>query len=176
MHRMHIDNDNIFGLPGYAKTIIIIAGIIIGFILTRIFLFVPFLVQDDSMKPNFNKGDYVLILKILSPKVGDAVLIKSPVEQDKAIFKRLIATSGEEVEIKGKRIYINNTEFIPKDINYNDNRIFPKKFSNRDNMDRIKLKREEIFVIGDNFDHSFDSREYGPIPVKNIIGKTIYKF
>ncbi len=176
MRQMRIDQDETFGLPKYAKLIITFAGIIIGFILTRIFLFMPFIIQDDSMKPNFKKGDYVLILKLLSPKVGDALLIKSPLEQDKTIFKRLIASGGEEVEIKEKKIFINNTEFIPKDINYSDTRIFPKKFSNRDNMNRIKLKKEEIFVIGDNFDSSFDSREYGPIHKKLIIGKMIYKF
>jgi signal peptidase I len=174
---MFINDDKIYGLTKYAKLLIIFAGLIIGFILSRVFFIMPFTAQDNSMNPNINKGDYVLILKVTSPKEGDIVLVKSPIEPGRVILKRLVAIGEKNIEIKNKKIFINNMEFSPGwNLLSNDKRIFPEDFNHRDNLPQIKINKGEIFVIGDNFDYSFDSRALGPVDEKLIIGRMIYKF
>jgi len=171
------NDDRIDGLTKYAKLLLCIAGIIFGFIICRIFFFEPFMAHDNSMNPNISKGDYMLILKITSPKEGDIILVKSPVEPGRVILKRFIAAGEKSIEIKNKKIFINNMEFIPKwNLLSIDKRVFHENFNRRDSMPQIKIKKGEIFVIGDNFDYSFDSRNFGVIDEKLIIGKMIYKF
>jgi signal peptidase I len=174
---MYFEDEKKLGLSKYGKILIIFAGILIGFLISRIFFITPFVVQDDSMMPGLKKGDYLLILKITSPRPGDIILLDSPVEPDKVILKRFLAESGISLEIKNKRIYVNSNEYIPGwHIQSNDNRVFPESFDHRDNMPVLKIKPGEIFVIGDNFDYSFDSRSFGGVNKKLIIGKMIYKF
>ena len=173
---MRYGDDRIFGLPKFIKFFIAAAGIIAGFILSRLFVVMPFTVQDNSMNPVLNKGDYVLLLKIGSPKNGDIVLCKSPVEQDKVVLKRLIISGEKKIEIRNKRIYINDAEYKNIYGQIKDRRVFPEYFSNRDNMKEITMKTEEVFLLGDNIDYSMDSREFGPVNKENIIGRMIYKF
>ncbi len=175
---MYIEEDKkLFGLSIYGKLLIAFTGILVGFIISRIFLFMPFIVQDDSMKPGLGEGNYVLILKITSPKPGDIILLESPVEPDKAILKRFLAEGEKSLEIKNKRIYIDSMEYVPKwQIQLNDSREFPEYFNHRDNLPLLKIKQGEIFVLGDNLDYSFDSRSFGAINKKLIIGRMIYKF
>jgi signal peptidase I len=171
------DKNKMQGLTKYAKILIIAAGIILGFIISRLFFILPFNAQDDSMNPIIKKGDYILILKIGSPKEGDIILVKSKVEPGRVILKRLIAKGEKNIEIKDKKIFINDTEFLPKwKLLSSDSRVFPERFSRRDNMPQIKIKQGEIFVIGDNFDYSFDSRTFGAIDERLVIGRMIYKF
>ncbi|MFH0976510.1 MAG: signal peptidase I [Spirochaetota bacterium] len=171
------DDSRMQGLTKYAKVLIIAAGIILGFVISRLFFVLPFTAQDNSMNPDIKKGDYVLILKIGSSKEGDIVLVKSKVEKGRVILKRLIAKGEKIVELKDKKIYINETEFIPKwKILSDDARIFPESFSNRDNLFPVKVNKGEVFVLGDNFDYSFDSRTFGAVDERLIIGRVIYKF
>ncbi len=170
-------DDKIDGLTKYAKLILVFGGLVIGFIICRIFFFEPFIAEDDSMSPNVSKGDYVLILKITSPGEGDIILVKSPVEPGRVILKRLIATGEKNIEIKNKKIFIDNAEFLPKwNLLSADKRVFPEDYNHRDNMPQAKIKKGEIFVMGDNFDYSFDSRNFGPFDGRLIIGRKIFKF
>ncbi len=163
-------------LTNLSKIIIAIAGVLIGIIIARIFVG-SFSIADDSMQPNFTKGDLVYFLKHATPKNGDIVLITSPIEPDRVLLRRIIAKEGDSVEIKDKIIYVNGNQ-----LNFNwkiitrDKRIFPMSFSFRDNYPIIKLKRKEYFVIGDNLDSSMDSRFFGTVSDDKIIGKIIYKF
>lgn len=173
---MYIDDEKKFGASKFVRFFIGIVGVIAGLILSRLFLVMPYVVQDDSMKPGLQKGDYVLFLKIGSPASGDIVLAESPVEQDKVILKRIITSGDKSLKIKNKRIYINNTEYKNTYSTITDNRVFPEYFSNRDNMNEMIIKKDEVFLLGDNLDHSMDSREFGPVHKERIIGRMIYKF
>ncbi|MBN2040571.1 MAG: signal peptidase I [Spirochaetes bacterium] len=172
---MQFADEKTFGVPKFIKFFISIAGIIAGLILTRLFFLMPFIVQDDSMEPTLHKGDYLLILKIGSPEQGDIVLAESPVEQDKVILKRLIASGEKKIEVKNKKIFINSSLHNDYAI-ITDRRIFPGYFSKRDNMEETTIKKDEVFLLGDNLDHSMDSREIGPVKKNALIGRMIYKF
>lgn len=156
------------------KSLITLTGIALGFLLSR-FFFVTYTTSDSSMLPNIKRGERVLILKHFSPNVGDIVLLKSPTEPDRVLLKRLIAKEDDSVEIKNKLVYKNNKimKFDWK-TRSKDKRIFPVSFTNRDNLSETKIGSDEFFVLGDNLDSSFDSRDFGLVDKKNIIGKFVY--
>ena len=156
------------------KTAFLILGIILGVLISRIFI-VPVKLHNDSMEPNFSQGVKLIVSKRVSLSMGDAIVFKSPIQQNKVLFGRIAAAPLETIEIKDKNIFINNKEItLPWKIKSEDLRKFPTTFSFRDNMPQIKLKDEEWFVLCDNMDFGFDSRELGPINKSNIIGKIIY--
>ncbi len=156
------------------KTAFTILGIIIGFAFAR-FFFTAYKISDDSMEPEFKKNKTVIVLKLFSPIVGDAVLITNPADEGKVLLKRIAAAEDDVIEIRSKNITINGKNIQPyRNRKNSDPRVFPVNFSQRDNMPSIKLKRNEYFLLGDNLDISFDSREFGQVNKKNIIGKTIY--
>jgi len=158
------------------KIILVVATLFIGFFLARMVI-IPFKISDDSMKPLLKAGDTVLILKHTKLKKGDIVLFDSPIEPGRVLLKRIIAGDMDTVEIRNKVVYINDLKFtFPWKVIHSDPRIFPLTFSNRDNLPAIRLKHGWYFLIGDNIDNSFDSRNFGIINKDKIIGKMVKKF
>ena len=99
------------------------------------------------------------------PSYGDLVVFESPVDQ-KDLIKRVIGLPGDTIEIKRGEVYLNG------------NLISEKYVKNRDTMffDKIYILDDEIFVLGDNRISSYDSRFWGKLPVKNIIGKAWLRY
>ena len=127
---MFINDDKTYGLTKYAKLLIVFAGLIIGFILSRVIFILPFTAQDNSMNPNINKGDYILILKVTSPKEGDIVLLKSPIEPGRVILKRLIAKGEKNIEIKNKKNLLITQNLTQNGLFYQTTNVsFPKTLS-----------------------------------------------
>lgn len=164
-----------FMFPALIRAALAAAGVLIGFFLARAFI-THYSVSDDSMLPNYKRGDLVLVLKHVSPSVGDAVLVRSPVEPDRALLKRVVGTEGDFIELRNKVLYRNNQKYSFKwKTKSVDNRVFPMSFTQRDNMPAVKIERRAVFVIGDNLDYSFDSRGFGPVDGSLIIGRVIFK-
>ncbi len=136
----------------------------------RFFLFQPFLVSGSSMEPNFFSGEYLLInvlkYKISDPQRGDVVVFKTD-KRGVFLIKRVIGLPGETVEIKDGKVIIYNSEnpkgFVLKE-NYLKESFTPGEM-------KITLKKDEYFVLGDNRRYSYDSRSFGPIKRKDILGK-----
>jgi signal peptidase I len=147
-----------------------------------------FRVTSGSMEDTLAVGDTMVVLKfwygiklpfidsvILSghtPKSDDVLLFRNPRNSGEIVVKRCVAAGGQTVEIRAKEVFINGVGIpLPPHGKHKDPSIFPKGTSNRDFMKRITIPDSEIFVLGDNRDFSGDSREFGPIPTKNLIGK-----
>jgi signal peptidase I len=81
----------------------------------------------------------------------------------KTYIKRVIALPNESLEINGDLLYINRERFTSI--------VFP---DNKLNQSEMKLGEDQVFVIGDNYNHSLDSRLQGPVPITKIIGKVIH--
>lgn len=157
------------------RTLLIITGIIIGLTMSHLFI-IPHNVTGTSMLPNLKEGDKVIVLKHITPDIGDMVLIQSPIEPDRVLIRRIIGKEGDVIEIRSKVVYKNDSRFsFTWKIQSTDKRIFPLGFTRRDNMPAIKLDHHKYFVLGDNFDNGFDSRFFGPINKDIIIGKIIYQ-
>jgi signal peptidase I len=158
------------------KIILLSAGLLFGFLISRI-LFVTYITGDTSMLPGLKKGSRVIIFKQGTPENGDIILFESPVNKDRTLLRRVIATGNDTVEIKNKAILVNGKQLEYKwKIKREDTRILPAELTYRDNMKKLKINNGEYFVIGDNIDNAYDSRTLGIIESDRIIGYMIYSF
>lgn len=145
-------------------------------------------VTSSSMEDTLKTGDTIIALDYWygiklpfsdyiihngrEPHRGDVLLFRNPRNPRETFVKRCIAVGGQTVEIQAKEVFVDGVETpLPPHGKHADPSIFPKGTSDRDFMRRITLPDSTIFVLGDNRDFSGDSREYGPIPKKNLTGK-----
>ena len=157
------------------ETVVIALAI---FVLVYLFLFQPHQVRGNSMYPNFHDGDYLLTDKISyrlhEPKRGDVVVFRAPKNEEYDYIKRIIGLPGERIKIERGKVFINDQileePYLPKDYVTTTGRLWQTK------KEGILLPEGHYFVLGDNRGHSSDSRQWGPVPEKNIIGKAWLRY
>lgn len=138
--------------------------------LIRTFLIQPFLVSGASMEPNFGSGNYLLIdeltYRFREPKRGEVIVFKYPENPSTYYIKRIIGLPGETVSIQRGSVKVSDSE--GKDIDLKeDYLIYGSQTSG--NVTK-KLGPTEYFMLGDNRNYSFDSRSWGPMDKKFIVG------
>lgn len=140
----------------------------------RIFIAQPYMVSGSSMDPTFKDADYLIVDQVSKrfedPQRGSVVIIKYPKDTSKYFIKRLIGFPGDTVEIKNGVVTIYNEE-NKNGLKLDEPYVFYQKSENFS----ITLGENEYFVMGDNRAGSFDSRSWGTLPKKNIIGKPIVR-
>ena len=161
------------------ETIVVAAAI---FIVVYLFLLQPHQVKGASMKPSFNDGEYILTDKISyrfsEPRRGDVVVFKAPTNPDVDFIKRIVALPGEKLEIKNNKIIIYNNE-NPKGFTLSEPYQVMAPIAGGAHVQEgniVEVPTGNYFVFGDNRTHSFDSREWGPLPRKSIIGKAWLRY
>ncbi len=105
---------------------------------------------------------------------GDVVLLTSPFDSKTQFVKRVVALPGDTVVVIDKRLIVNGIELVFPETAIKSNIILDN--SPRDNLSRHIIPSNSFFVVGDNWDNSYDSRFFGPVPIENILGhvETIY--
>jgi signal peptidase I len=144
----------------------------------RLLLFQPFVVSGASMDPNFHDADYLIIdeltYKLREPERQDVIVFKYPINPAYKYIKRIIGLPGEKVDIVNGEVFITkNNETFKLEENYLSEKT--KQEWTRNVNFSIELKSDEYFVMGDNRNYSSDSRIWGPVPRKNIVGKVFVK-
>jgi signal peptidase I len=154
--------------------IVIIALIIV--VPIRYFLFQPFFVKGESMSPNFENGDYLIIdelsYRLRAPERGEIIVFKYPHDITQRYIKRIIGLPGETVEINGGEVIITkngSSSLVLNESNYLDSSI-----QTLGNI-KIVLGPDEYFVLGDNRPVSSDSRRWGVVPKSDIIGRVYFR-
>lgn len=145
---------------------------IVSVLIIRTFLVQPFLVSGASMEPNFHDRDYLLIdelsYRFREPERGEVIVFHYPNDKKYYYIKRIIGLPGEELEFKDGKITIFNEDF-PKGTVLTENYLpFYEETISANN--KIKVGDNEYFVLGDNRDFSFDSRSWGAVSKKEVIG------
>jgi len=141
----------------------------------RYFLFQPFIVKGESMSPNFESGDYLIVDEIsyrfAEPSRGDVVVFKYPKDTTQRFIKRVIGLPGETVVVKNGEVSVtkSNGESVILDEGY-----LPSDLKTYGDTNTT-LKDDEYFVLGDNRTYSYDSRSWGIVPKENIIGKAFLR-
>lgn len=147
--------------------VLILAAITIG--LVRYFLFKPFLVRGQSMEPNYEESDYLIIdelsYRFRGPERGEVVVVRAPVGSD-YYLKRIIGLPGEKVVIANNQVIIYN-EANPRGL------VLPEDYLNEITTGSLTkvLGPDEFFVMGDNRGASYDSRRFGPVKREAIVGR-----
>jgi signal peptidase I len=142
----------------------------------RYFLIQPFVVEGSSMMPNFIDTEYLLAEKLsyslAQPDRGDVVIFKYPQNPSVNFIKRVIGLPGETVTIENNTVKIINNN-NPNGFVLNESKYLPSGVQTitGEKVYSITLKDNEYFVMGDNREHSSDSREWGILPKANIIGR-----
>ena len=128
-------------------------------------------VLGSSMFPTLHDNDLLVASKISyklhQPQRGDIIVFKPPDEASRDFIKRIIALPGERIRIVSGVVYINDQvlrePYLPERWTYNNN--WPA--SGQDQL----MPSNMYFVMGDNRNHSSDSRTFGPITLDSILGK-----
>ena len=155
------------------KVIIISLAIIIP---VRYFLIQPFYVKGASMEPNFEDHEYLIIDEITyrfnEPKRGEVVVFRYPVNPSDYFIKRIIGLPGERIKISEGKVIIFNDEY-PEGWELPELYIDPDN-KNTGNIDE-KILEGEYYLLGDNRDESLDSRFFGAVSKKFIIGRVLLR-
>ena len=156
--------------------IIKVVAIALAIILpVRTFLIQPFYVKGQSMEPNFYNYEYLIVdelsYRLREPARGEVVVLRDPrVNHQKQFFiKRVIGLPGEQVAIENGQVKIINTE-NPKGLVLEESYI-PQEATTTSNGEPVTLKPGEYFVLGDNREHSYDSRYVGAFQKNEIVGR-----
>ena len=164
---------------------ILIAVVIALFI--RTFIVQAFKIPSGSMKPTLQIGDHILVNKFIygikvpfvrstlipvsEPKREDIVVFIFPQDRSKDFIKRVIGVAGDTVEMKDKKLFLNGKPYEDPYGVYQDTVVIPASVQPRDNFGPITVPQGHIFVMGDNRDHSLDSRFWGFVPLQDVMGK-----
>lgn len=143
-------------------------------VLIRIFFIGNFKIPTTSMVPTLKVGDRLLsnniIYKIRPPLRGEVVIFKYPEDPKRDFVKRMIGLPGETLQIKDGSIYINGTKVVDTPIA----NIYYYSEGYFGNQSEIKIPAGCYYVLGDNSINSRDSRYWGFVPAKNIVGKALF--
>src|SRR4029453_6434514 len=124
-------------------------------------------VEGQSMAPTLEDQDRLIVNKfayrIGDPRRNDIVMLYYPVNPDKSFVKRITAEPGDEVHIVDGRVYVN-------DVPVKDDFV-PPQYRSHDDFGPVHVKEGYYFVMGDHRNNSSDSRHWGEVPKKYIIGK-----
>lgn len=153
----------------------------------RTFVVQAFKIPSGSMKPTLLVGDHILVNKFLygikipftdktlipisDPKRSDVIVFIYPVDPDKDFIKRVIGLPGDKVEIFGEKVLINDKPFDDKHGFYSNLSRTAARTGELSHFGPITVPEGHLFVMGDNRDHSYDSRFWGFVPLSSVKGK-----
>lgn len=146
-------------------------------LLFRAYGYQPYRLVSKSMAPTLLAGDCVLVdtnisvLGALSRR--DVVVVEYPLDPSKVFIERLIGLPGDTIEIKDKQLFVNGVKQEEAYI-VSDPYVYKATDSPRDNYGPKKVPEGQLFVLGDNRDHSNDSRFWGFAETSRVKGKVTY--
>ena len=174
----------------------IIETIILSLLLFLVIQFAvqTYQVEGASMRPTLTQGQYLLVNKLVyrhldvggaegaisagevtqgnlifpfhPPQHGEVIIFSYPHDPSRAFVKRVIGIPGDTVEIRAGRTFVNGRQLKESYAMLDDH----------DEMDALKVPANSFFVMGDNRLQSNDSRDWGAVPLENIVGRAWVRY
>jgi signal peptidase I len=123
-------------------------------------------VEGQSMEPNLHTDQRLVVEKVSyrfhGPERFDVVVLRMPSQGDELLIKRVVGLPGETVEFRDGGVYINGKRLEEP---------FLREGTRPGRRTTVVVPPLHVYVLGDNRDHSNDSRSFGPIPIENIVGR-----
>ena len=144
----------------------------------RLFIVCPFYVKGASMEPNFYDKEYLLIDEISyrfqAPQRGEVVVFRYPQDPREYFIKRIIGLPGETLKMDQGDVYLldkstNEWTKITETYLPSTDQTFAL------DSNELTLGPDEFFVLGDNRAHSRDSRFFGPLNRRYIVGRVMLR-
>jgi len=148
----------------------------------RAFVVQAFKIPSGSMEPTLLVGDHILVNKFLygiklpyfqttvipisTPKRGDIIVFIYPEDKSKDFIKRVIGIPGDRIQMQDRQVLVNGQPFDDKYGYYDERAGNPNR-----SFGPVVVPKDDYFVMGDNRDHSMDSRFWGFVPSEAIKGK-----
>jgi signal peptidase I len=154
---------------------------LIVLVLINIFVGAVEQVWGSSMEPTFYTGERILVEKItkhfLSPKRGDVVIVASPQENNKHYIKRIIGLPGDILKIYDCKVFVlrEGVRYQLEEAYLSSEECTVGSIAVKDGRS-LRLKEDEYMILGDNRDNSIDSRVFGFLPKRAIIGRVVFRF
>ncbi len=149
------------------KTIAIAAIVVFGI---RAVLFQPFLVSGASMEPNISQSNYLIIdeltYRFREPMRGEVIVFRYPGDKSTFYIKRIIGLPNEKVDIENGSITIDGAAIEEAE--------YLKGIGTSGTV-HTQLDGDEYFVMGDNRSNSYDSRAWGPLEKKYVVGRALLR-
>ena len=153
----------------------------------RAFIVQAFKIPSGSMKETLQIGDHILVNKFIygvklpflnktiipisEPEREDIVVFEFPEDKEKDFIKRTIAIGGDVVEVRDKVVYVNGERQEQPYAVTTEDYIIPGRLQPRDNFGPVTVPEGKLFVMGDNRDHSYDSRFWGFVDLAAVKGR-----
>jgi len=157
-------------LQEYAEALII--AVLLALVI-RTFVVQAFKIPSGSMLPTLQIGDHILVNKFIYDfepiRRGDVIVFKFPQDESRDFVKRVIGLPGETLEIRSRQVLINGTPLSEPYAVYSDGPF--AQALEREHLGPLVIPPGKLFMMGDNRDHSMDSRVWGLLDMPKIKGK-----
>lgn len=146
-----------------------------------------FKIPSGSMEPTLLVGDHILVNKFIygvklpfinktiipvsEPERGDVIVFIYPVDPSKDFIKRVIGLPGDQVKIVGQEILINGKPYDDPHGHYSNAGRGSTKAGDNAQFGPVTVPEDNLFVMGDNRNHSYDSRFWGFVPMNDVKGE-----
>jgi signal peptidase I len=128
-------------------------------------------VPTHAMEPTIKAGAFILVMRWPLGKTsvarGDIVVFRDPDEPESLYVKRAVAIAGETIELREGKLFLDG---LP----YHEPYVMKPAADGSDPFGPTKVPEGHIFVMGDNRDSSRDSRSFGPVPLKSVVGWMVF--
>jgi signal peptidase I len=148
--------------------VVAVALLLLAAVMARAWVAEPFAIPSESMEPTLSPGDHVLVEKLSyrfgSPRRGDLVVFRAPDGGSLAV-KRVVGLGGDHVAIEDGLLAVNG--HLQREPYVDQSRVDSVYFG------PVVVPRGDVFVMGDNRADSHDSRDYGGVPRRSLIGRVL---
>lgn len=164
---------------------IVIAVLLALFV--RTFVVQAFKIPSGSMLPTLLIGDHLLVNKFSygvklpvtgtvlwsrpGPERGDVIVFRFPRDRSLDYIKRVVAIAGDTIEVRNKQVFVNGEKVADPHAHFTAPDIISGTVGPRDNMGPVRVPDGKVFVMGDNRDNSYDSRFWGFVDLRDVLGK-----